>query len=186
MNIEISNSEFWIFKLLIVTFTFFVTIIVLFKLLWAILPSSVSSLSFRLGWVGFIPSLSRHRPRCIDFLLEHQVFVFWSFCIFAFCSICILFHLYFVAIVFCYICILAICILSFCILSCLYFGIFVFCSICIFSHLYFGIFVFCQVVFCFVWLYFVLFVLWNICICICIVFSTYDTVVVHTPTPSWY
>ena len=68
--------------------------------------------------------------------------------IFAFCSICILFHLYFAAFVFCYFCILAICILFFCILSCLYFGIFVFC----------------HVVFCFVWLYFVLFVLWNICI----------------------
>ena len=30
--------------------------------------------------------------------------------------------------------------------------------------LYFGVFVFCPVVFCFVWLYFVLFLLWNICI----------------------
>ena len=59
-----------------------------------------------------------------------------------------MFHLYFVAIVFCYICILAICILFFCFLSCLHFGIFVFC----------------HVVFCFIWLYFVLFVLWNICI----------------------
>ena len=49
---------------------------------------------------------------------------------------CMLFYLYFVPIVFCYICILVICILS-----CLYYGIFVFC---------------------FVWLYFVLFVLWNI------------------------
>ena len=56
--------------------------------------------------------------------------------------------MYFVAFAFCYICILAICILFFCILSCLYFGIFVFC----------------PVVFCFVWLYFGLFVLWNICI----------------------
>ena len=50
-----------------------------------------------------------------------------------FCSICILFHLYFVAIVLCYICILAICILS-----CLCFRIFVFCSFCILFHLYFG------------------------------------------------
>ena len=77
--------------------------------------------------------------------LYFVVFVFWNF---VFCSICILSHLYFVAFAFCYICILAICILFFCILSCLYFGIFVFC----------------PVVFCFVWLYFVLFVLWNICI----------------------
>ena len=69
-----------------------------------------------------------------------MVVVFWYFCM--------LFYLYFVPFVFCYVCNLAISILFFCILSCLYFEIFVFC----------------HVVFCFVSLYFVLFVLWNICI----------------------
>ena len=58
--------------------------------------------------------------------------IWWLY--FSIFAICILFHLYLVAFVFCYICILATCILFCCILSCLYFGIFAFCSICILVH----------------------------------------------------
>ena len=94
-------------------------------------------------YTGFL-----HFVFCQICILSFCILSYLYFGIFPFCSICTLFHLYFVAFVFSYICILAICILFFCILSCLYFGIFVFC----------------PVVFCFVWLYFVLFVLWNICI----------------------
>ena len=65
-----------------------------------------------------------------------MVVVFWYF--FAFCSICILFHLYFVSFAFRH------------------------CRVCILEFLHFVMFVFWFV--CILALYFVLFELWNICI----------------------